>query len=674
MGLVVGIFFFENFRLPTPILYFIAFIALSLFMASLFIRKSEIYFKFRWLFGFSLAISLFLIGYERSEQLQIRSNFEHADTLGMFTVELTEMPVEKEKSMLCRIQTMTYIDASHHEKANRGKALIYIAKDSLSKNLASGDRLLIRTKFTKPSGIMNPNGFDYAAYLKKQGIRATAYIATDSWKRIGANKEFSLFRLSEKYQHKLLEVYKRAGMQGDEFAVLAALTLGSKDALHPELRQNYSTSGGMHILAVSGLHVGVIYFILSFLLRFMDSSPRLRYLKAFLLLSSLWAYAFITGLPPSVIRATTMFSFVAIGQSLDRKSQIYNTIAASAFLMLLYNPNFIFDVGFQLSYSAVISIVYFQPKIKRWFAIENRLLRWAWELTAVSLAAQIGTAALSFFYFHQFPNYFLITNFVAIPFASLIIYVAVALFATSTVALLASPIAFILLWLLKILNYLIEAIHNFPFSLSIASISLPQVILIFCIVILLTTYIETKKIKFLFVALHAILLYVCIDIALLYNTLHTNQLVVFAANTHTQVNFVKGKQLYVVSTDSTQDAKTASNFWLSHKLNKPIYIQHTPLFKNNFIVFDSKRIMLLTTNKLRKMQADKPLEVDYLIIGNKVKSNMQDILRCVLPKQVIVDQSISSWYAANIEQSCAKNKIPCYNIAKHGAFRLEYSE
>ena len=165
-----------------------------------------------------------------------------------------------------------------------------------------------------------------------------------------------------------------------------------------------------------------------------------------------------------------MFSLVAIGSALLRRSQIYNTISVAAFFMLLYNSNYLYDVGFQLSFSAVVSIVYFQPLIAKWFYIKNKILKWTWDLTAVSLAAQIGTAPLSVFYFHQFPNYFLLTNLIAIPFATLIIYFAVALFVVSPIPLLSDAIAFLLKLFLKILNGSISFIHDLPFSLTFLSI------------------------------------------------------------------------------------------------------------------------------------------------------------------------------------------------------------
>ena len=183
--------------------------------------------------------------------------------------------------------------------------------------------------------------------------------------------------------------------------MLAALTLGYKDALTPELRESFSTTGAMHVLAVSGLHVGIIFVVLEFLLSFLNRWRFGKRLKPILIIVLLWSYAFITGLSPSVLRSSVMFSCMAFGGVLGRKSNTYNTIFVSAFFLLFFNADLLFDVGFQLSYSAVIAIVYFQPKIAGLLYVRNRFLRWAWDLAAVSLAAQIGTAPFAIFYFHQ---------------------------------------------------------------------------------------------------------------------------------------------------------------------------------------------------------------------------------------------------------------------------------
>lgn len=674
LPLIIGIVSFQLIQINAAISILFWSVALLLIISPLLIKNSNIQYKYRWLFGAGIFIFLFQLAFFLTDQKEKASDFKPLGQKGIFEIEILESPIIKENSILCRIRIVSVFDSLERQQPAHGKAILYIAKDSTSKSLESADKLLIETIFKKPDGVINPNGFDYATYLKRQGIGATAYISNDRWIKTGSNEGFSIFRLAEKSQHKLLEIYHRFGISGDEFAVLAALTLGSKDALHPELRQNYTTSGGMHILAVSGLHVGVIYLVLNFLLQFFDRKQKYKFLKALTIVFLLWVYAFITGLPPSVIRSTLMFSLVALGTGLERKPQIFNTISMAAFIMLLINPNFLFDVGFQLSFSAVISIVYFQPKIAKWFVFKNKALRWVWDLTAVSLAAQIGTAPFSIYYFHQFPNYFLVTNFIAIPFATFIIYTAVALFILSPVPYLSSIIAYFLNKMLQILNFSIASIHHLPLSLTITSINGWQLALAFAVIILFTFYLHNKQFKPLILSLFIAFAFVGIDVYQQFKAMDTVQVVVFSDNKDTHISFIDHKNNSVFTTDSSSLHRLIDNFILQNKLNAPENINKNYWYNDGYAIFHGIRFMILTSNELKGKTSIQKLPVDYLIIGNRQKPKITQLLDCVIPREIIVDKSISEWYKRDIRKVCEAKNIAFYSVAERGAFILDLKE
>lgn len=670
LPLIAGIVFVQFVEIGLRILILFLIFSICLFSVSYLIRKPEISYRFRWIFGLALWIFLFATGIFLSKQKADKSTFSHINQKGIFLVELTEAPITKKNSYLCRVKLINYTDSLLKTQPATGRAILYLAKDSASAKLLSGHRLLLETRFVAPDGVVNPDGFNYAAYLKRQGICATAYLPSGRWKIYDRNTKFSLFRLAETAQEKLMNIYRRFGIDGDEFAVLAALTLGSKDALHPELRQNYTTSGGMHILAVSGLHVGIIYMVLMFLLKSLNRNQRLKIIKTIIVILFLWIYAFITGLPPSVIRATLMFSLIAIGTSLDRRAQIYNTISASAFVMLLINPDFLFDVGFQLSFSAVVSIVYFQPKIAGWFIITNKALKWAWELTAVSLAAQIGTAAFSLYYFHQFPNYFLITNFVAIPFATLIIYTAIALFIVSGIPYISTLVAFVLHNLLRGLNISIEAIQALPYSLIVTSINLMQLAAIFGFIVLFTIYISNKKFIPLLISLLMLLVWSGVNLQKNFAKQNLKQFLVFSDNSATHIGFIRNGKCYFFSTNKDACKRVSGNFLLNNKIDFVNQVEDNSWFKGGFVLFEGKKFLILTDERFHRKIADQPLSVDFLIIGNKLKPRIDDILHCITPSQIIVDRTISDWYTRRIEKTCALRNIPFYAIADRGAFRF----
>ncbi|MHB9141736.1 MAG: ComEC/Rec2 family competence protein, partial [Paludibacter sp.] len=446
------------------------------------------------------------------------------------------------------------------------------------------------------------------------------------------------------------------------------------DALHPVLRENYSHSGAMHILAVSGLHVGVIYLILSFLLSFLNGNKKLKILKAILIIILLWVYAFLTGLSPSVVRATVMFSFVAFGTCFERKSQIYNTISVSAFLMLLFNPNYLFEVGFQLSYCAVICIVYFQPKIAKWFQPKNKIFRWSWDLLAVSLAAQIGTAPIALYYFHQFANYFLLTNMIAIPVATLIIYFAVALLIVAPVPFISTFLAFILKWLLRFLNFSIETIDNLPHSISILSFDFWQLVLIIGAILFFALYFENKKFIPLFGALCLVLSVLVIRVVHEFNVLTSTKMVVYADNKNTHIEFLDGNKHSLFTTDSSTVELVAENFWIHNNLQMPIYLVENKYFLDGFFEFHKHKIYIMTQDFLKKKTTSTPLKIDYLIIGKGLKPKIDQVLECVQPRKIIVDKSVSKWYTDNIKQACAVRRIGFYSVRDNGAYILNFTD
>jgi len=386
---ILGIILYQFVELAPWSLYAMFVLSAMLILVSFVIRIPKQQFQFRWLFGCGIFLLMLSMAYVLSGIREKSTAFDHLHQKGVYRVELISAPIEKAKSYLCKVKILQYLDKDW--KSAQGEAILYLQKDDAASRLLFGDRLLVGAEFAKPEKALNPDGFDYAAYLKRQGVEATCYIPTGTWQLTDKSTDFSVRREADKWRNYLLDVYRKFNIQGDEFAVLAALTLGYTDDLNPDLRASYSATGAMHILSVSGMHVGVVYVIIAFLLGFLDKSQRKKVLKAIFIILFLWIYAFLSGLSAAVIRAALMFSFVALANCTGRKSQIYNTIFMSMLLMLLYNPFFLYDVGFQLSYAAVLSIIFFQPMVDKLYQPTNKITRFIWEVFSVSMAAQLGT-------------------------------------------------------------------------------------------------------------------------------------------------------------------------------------------------------------------------------------------------------------------------------------------
>ena len=662
--------------LAYPALGFSISAMLSLMLLSLFLlgfsfllKEARQQYKFRWLFGSGIFLFLFVLAYFRTDQGEQAHPFDHLRQKGVFRVELTASPIEKAKSILCKVEVLQ-LYADRNWIPSRGKANLYLQKSAAASRLQYGDRVMIATEFIPPEKVQNPDGFDYAAYLKRQGVGATAYIPATRWRWLNRNNDFSIQRAADQCRSHLLGVYKKFNIQGDEFAVLAALTLGYTDALQPDIRASYSATGAMHILSVSGMHVGVVYVVLLFLLSFMDSTTRGKLVKMLLIVFFLWGYAFLTGLSPAVIRAALMFSFIAMAFYFERKSLLYNTIFMSAFLMLLYNPAFLYDVGFQLSYAAVLSIIFFQAIFNKFYTPKTKIARFFWTMFAVSMAAQLGTTPFTLYYFQQFPNYFLLTNFVAIDLSSLIIYLAMGLLTLSFVPYLSTGLAFLLKWSLSLLNFLIIWIQNLPGSTAHISLDFWQTILLFSAIFSLSTYYFTRRYAALFLGLFAALLVAVFNLQANYSTLTSSRLLVFSDQKNSHLNFIDRKKNYVFTTDSTAVERVAKTFWKRQKLDDPIFIKMEDGALDEFFCFKGLKIMVLTSDLLKNKTSATPLLLDYLIVGNHQKPNIEHLLTCVQPLKIIVDKSISKWYTESIKQACIQHGIEFYAVAEQGAYNF----
>jgi competence protein ComEC len=320
--------------------------------------------------------------------------------------------------------------------------------------------------------------------MKRKGIFLTGYISKQNWIKTEEKKSRTIKRYAAYLQSFLSNKLLTSGLSNAEYSVAAAILLGNDETLEPELRASYAATGVSHILCVSGMHVGIIFMILSFLLKPLDTSLKTRYLKNTILLIAVWVYANITGLAPSVTRSAAMFTFVIIGTFMQRKTNIFHSLFASLFILLSINPLLLFEVGFQLSYLAVFGIVLFQDKIAQWYHPKTKITKYLWELIAVSIAAQILTSPIAIYYFAQFPNYFLLTNLFVIPLSFGVVILGVATLFFSFNSFISNGLGYLLNFGIKTMNEIIMFIEKIPGALtSNISIHITQVIVLYMMIV-----------------------------------------------------------------------------------------------------------------------------------------------------------------------------------------------
>ena len=461
-----------------------------------------------------------------------------------FLGTLLEKPTKKTNSY----QALLQIESADVEPLSQQKIIVYFSKDTQTDNLQAGTQILTRARITAIKNSGNPFGFDYQTYMARQGIHFCTFIGTNKIDYIPA-KHFSLKIAAEQFREKLLSLLKTKLHNHEAFQVVSALTLGYRKELSAETRSYFSATGAMHVLAVSGLHVGMIFMFLSWLLSFLKHTQTGRVVTVCLIGCCLWGYALLTGFSPSVQRATVMFTFILIGNSLNRPTPIYNSIAASAFFLLLMNPGLLFDVGFQLSYMAVVSIVFFYPRLEKIFPVTNPVTKRIWQLFCVSVAAQIGTAPLSLYYFHQFPVFFWLSNFVVIPAAYLILGSTFSLF----IFCMAGPISDWIAWFLngvtQVTLWLLQFISQLPCALiTDIPVSGFQLMCLISLVISLLLFIHFRRHRYFFLGLGLIILF---QIAGLIDRIHLfdqQKLIVYQTKTPV-VHLINGRENYLLTTN-----------------------------------------------------------------------------------------------------------------------------
>ncbi|MEO9532968.1 MAG: ComEC/Rec2 family competence protein [Crocinitomicaceae bacterium] len=440
-----------------------------------------------------------------------------------FACKIVEPPEEKVNSIKAVVQVF-----QRNDQAVTGKTLLYFQKDSAANNLRYGDVLYFTGRFNQISQNNNPKEFNYRRYLRIHDIHHQLYLKSEnwSWQR---NEGNSLVKSIFDLRHYLSEVIQESGMNDKNVMVANALLLGQKELLDKEVLRSYSSAGAMHVLAVSGLHVGIIMLILNFIFSPIKKRRAGKWLFLSLVVGGIWFYAIITGLSPSVLRAAVMFSFIVFGKELQRETNIYQSLMFSAFVLILIEPYIIFQVGFQLSYLAVLGIVYLQPKISNWFYFSNTVLDKAWQITAVSLAAQTATFPLGLYYFHQFPNFFMLSNLIVIPLAFVLLIVGVTYLVLHFVPIVSHLLLLVFDSLLSLLNLGVEWVERLPYSI-LWGISIEWFEVVAIYITMLLAVIGIRKRSFQLIASSSVLTVLLLLFNILEKTQISNENKVFIYN------------------------------------------------------------------------------------------------------------------------------------------------
>jgi len=666
--------------LTVPDFLGITIIALSLLF--LFICHVYITFKRRLLYGLILAHLMVWIGYYNT-QTNITNHSPTESILNikrkvLLLADVNESPIWKENSVKLSVNIKKfYLDSQQH--SCKFKMVLYLQRNSLSEDLSYGDRLLC---YVYPNNIpppKNPDEFNYKRYLEIKYTYLQAYASSEAWTRIGQNKGNPIMHFANQLQKKLLQLFDDSHLNKNENAVISAILLGADDKMDAELIRSYSNTGVSHILSVSGMHVGIIYMILQYIFFFLRKNKQQKTLKACIILLIIWFYACLTGLSPSVMRASTMFSFFAFANIIQRKGNIFNSLSSSLLLFTLWNPLLIFDMGLQLSYAAVFGIVWIEKRISDKYQPKTKVGKYFWDIICVSLAAQLFTFPLSLYYFHQFPFYFLLANMAIISITPLIVANGMLLLLFSFWQWAYDGLAYLLNLCIKYMNIVIQTVESFPYASIQIHMTLWQTIGLYIFIISLIYSFLYKNKNAFFLSILCFLLIISVDLIKYINNLHNKEIIFYALPKGMLIDCMDAQTCYVVGDSNTLSNNRTidyhvKNHRIKHQIKQLIYTAHcekTQRFYKigNVISFEGKRILIVEKNLYINRNDTSAFSINYLLINNNPNLSIRQTIKAVKPDLVIFSANNADYKIKKWENDCKEYGIPFYSLEK-GALNI----
>lgn len=660
---ILAVYYFQP--LPKQVFSFLAFVFCAFVLMYFISKKSNsnpFYFGLAaYFFAFSIGASTQII---HTNSFQ-KNNYTHNKTIYDQSHLMSVTIREKLRSSIYNdryIVLLNQIDDS----LKSGRILLNVRKDSLNQTFEIGTRLQLTASLYKTAAAKNPNQFDYGKYLENKQIYAQCYVDAANIK-IGAYIVKDAWYYTSRLRSKIIHNLEKTHFNTNELNVAIALILGQQQDISPEIIKDYQFAGAVHILSVSGLHIGFILLFVTFLLKPFPNTKKGSFIKLIIILVSLSSFGLIAGLAPSVLRSVTMFSFVAIGMYLRRSTNIFHTLLVSMLLILLVQPSFLFDVGFQLSYLALFFILWLQPLLAQLWKPKNKIANYFWDILTVSFAAQIGTLPLSIYYFHQFPGLFFLTNMVIIPFLSVIMGLGVLVMTLAAFDWIPIFLAQLLQWSIFILNKIINTIASYE-QFIFRDISFNWQLLLSLYVLIIATIVWFKKPSFkrLAVTLVALIIFQICFYHTHWTIQNQKELVVFNSKKNTLIAERNGENVSLYAQDSLLEVAQKNKILTEYLMGNFSHLTSKKKLQN-LIYFNENKILILDSLGVYP----KNIRPDIVVITQSPKINLERFLQTTKPKMVIADASNYKTIQKLWKATCLKTKIPFHATAEKGFYRLE---
>ena len=637
VSMAAGIFLFDRLtmeQVDTVVVWEILIGVWMLLVVGLIILYRSNSYRGRTRFGVLTTLSLIVFGAFRVMQERQEVDFQWSTEEEVYYGKVLTPPVRKGKTWqsevavkYCYLLNQSAGDSLplYQVLPVRRTVLLYVMPDSVQGTLSCGDWLLFHARVGRPASEEELTGFNYGGYLYRKGISGTAMAFSGRWQKLRKTSERNVKELALMARQKVVQCYREWGMEKNELAVVAALTIGDKSILTADMKEMYSAAGVSHVLALSGLHIGILSALLFGLLYPLKYLPYGEMFRSLCVVLALWVFAFLSGLSPSVVRAVTMCTLY-FGASCMLEERFFSVYALllTAFIMLIYQPFYLFDLSFQLSFLAVASILYFYPLVNNIFTPKLKVLRWIWNGMAVSISAQLGTLPLILYYFGTFPVYFLLANQVVSILAVCIVGGTLASLALSVVPWLGDLSVKFLSYSTWTLNASVRWIQQLEGSqLTAISISAFQAVCGFIFLYGLYSFWNHRTARN------------CMFVLL-------------------SLSFTFGAWVYRSSTvPSTHLYLSRSSLYLKQGEKVQLVSSASGLYQ-----IDTLRIGILKDTTWTHKQAQPKIPLDYVYLCRGFRGNLATLRRVFTIRHLILDVSLSTRYRRLLEQQCNEQKIP----------------
>ncbi len=552
-----------------------------------------------------------------------------------------------------------------------GEAILYFQQGDALPQLNINDEIVFVNKLNAiiPKG--NPGEFNYAAFSQNRDVYDQAFLSKNEWQKV--TSEPTYFQNPFPVLHeKIKEIISENIPHAESKGIALALITGYRNDIDKEIYNQYTKTGLVHLLAISGLHMGVFYYGTIWVLGFIPFFKKRKKSLIVLSLIIMWLFAMVTTFPPSVQRASVMFTFLGIGQLINRKIPSVNFLFASAFFLLLLQPHLLFEVGFQLSYTAVLGILLFFIPLRNGYFPKNKVSKFLWEIMCLSFSAQLLTFPIAIYYFHQFPLIFLLTNMVAIPLVTVIIYGEVFLIILSFIPGGSKFFGIIVDALIRFLNWFIDATSSISFvSITNIQISLLQCFLLLAIMLCMAAWFLAKQKLVAPLALILFLGFMFIAVFEKMQQLQQHKIMVYNSNTP-YLEILSGSNFYTKDSSTEKDSEnfvqyTVGPSHLYFGIKNSADENYTWQSNSHYDFIHAHGTSLLRVRKAYKLKSTKPIVIDYLIISDKWVKNIAELLTYITPRELIIDGNIPLWKIEDIKSQLREVNLPIHYISTNGA-------